>query len=767
MKPGFVVIGTSPARLDGLEKVTGTARYAADFCLPGMLYGKIKRSPYPHARVVRVDISEALALPGVKAVLTANDVPRVRHKGAPAPRAGGLVADQYILDEKVRYVGDGVAAVAATSEEAAELALDLIEVEYEPLPAVFSLEEAQQPGAPLIHDTGQNLVGPPFRLERGDVDQGLAEADHIFENVYTTGRPVPCYMEPNACLAHFDPSGKLTVWSSTQCAFMVRGILSEVLNIPLHQVRVIVEHMGGGFGAKQDIYQHEFLCVLLAKKTGRPVRMEYSRKETFLGGKTRHPVTVYLKQGVKKDGTLTAREVLYTANTGAYASHAMGITAVGCLDITSLYRCEQHLKIEGRAVYTNSPIAGAFRGFGAVQAFFALDCQMDEIAQALELDPVDFRLKNAVGRGDLSPSGHRLGGDGLAACLKRGAAETNWYGERQKTAAQTGQRLRYGWGVGTEMHSSGAYPDIKEVSNAILKMNEDGTLNLLTGIADLGTGARTAMAQIAAEELGLPLADIQVISGDTDITPFDIGAYGSRTTYVGGGAVKKAAGQLKAQLLQLASDRLEAAVEDLEIRDGLVFVKGAPASQISIKELIKGEGSIPARSLMSQATHEAEVAYSFAAHFVRVAVDTETGQVTVKQVVAVHEVGTAINPIGVEGQIEGGIQQGIGHSLTEDFLIDPATGRPLNASFVDYKMPLAMDMPPIKVIILEEDPDPTAPFGAKGVGEDPIMAIGPAIANAVYDAIGVRIRELPITPEKVLKALREKEKENKYGNTRY
>lgn len=757
MAADFAIVGASPAKIDGIEKVTGAAMYAADYALPGMLYGKIKRSPHPHAKIININPTQALALPGVKVVLTVDNVPRVKHKGSPAPRAGGLVADQYIFDKKVRYVGDGVAAVAATSEEIAEAALDLIDIEYERLPAVFDPEEAMRPDAPQIHDTEMNLVIPPFKLERGNVEQVFAGADHIFEGVYATGRPVPCYMEPNACVCSFDKNGKLTVWSSTQSAFMVRGILSEVLNIPLHKVRVIVEHMGGGFGAKQDLYQHEFICALLAKKTGRPVKMEYTRKETFLGGKTRHPVSIYMKHGVTQDGTLTAREVLYTSNTGAYASHGVGITIVGCIDLTSLYRCEEHLKIEGRSVYTNNPIAGAFRGFGAVQAFFALDTQMDEIAHALGMDPLDFRLKNAVGDGDLSPSEHHILGDGLAACLKRGAEEVNWYEARQKTAAQKNGRLRRGWGIGTEMHSSGAYPDIKEVSSAILKMNEDGTLNLLTGVADLGTGAQTAMAQIAAEELGIPFAEIQVVSGDTDVTPFDIGAYASRTTYVGGGAVKKAAAELKSQLLDLASDKLEAAVEDLDIRDGEIFVSGVPASQISVKDLIKGEDMTPAKILVGQATHESKVAYSFAAHFAEVEVDIETGQVAVKQVVAVHEVGQAINPIGVEGQIEGGIQQGIGHTLTEDYIIDRQTGQSLNANFVDYKMLLAMDMPTIKTIILEEYPDPTAPFGAKGVGEDPIIAIGPAIANAVFDAIGVRFRELPITPEKVLQALRNQE----------
>ena len=292
------VVGTSPIRVEGIEKVTGSAKYAADFMRPGLLYGKMKRSPHAHARVVSIETRKALELEGVRAVLTIDDVPRVLHAGAPSPRDNKLAVDQYIFDEVVRFVGDGVAAVAAISEEIAVEALDLIEVEYELLPAVFEAEEAMQPDAPKIHGTEENLVDAPYVLERGNVDEGFAQADHIFEGVYSTGRPVPCYMEPNACVSEFDTSGRLTVWSSTQCPFMVRGILSQVLEIPVHQIRVIVEHMGGGFGAKQDLYQHEFVCVLLAKKTGRPVKMEYTREETFIAGRTRHPVTIYLKQGV-------------------------------------------------------------------------------------------------------------------------------------------------------------------------------------------------------------------------------------------------------------------------------------------------------------------------------------------------------------------------------------------------------------------------------------------------------------------------------------
>ncbi|MCG3211942.1 MAG: putative xanthine dehydrogenase molybdenum-binding subunit XdhA [Anaerolineae bacterium] len=753
----LTIVGTTPRKVDGVAKVTGSAKYAADFNLPGLLYGKIKRSSHAHARIVSIDTTAAEALPGVKAVLTFRDVPAIPHAGAPAPREGGLVADQLILTGQPLFVGDGIAAVAAITEEIADEALGLINVEYEPLPTVFDPVLAMQPDAPRLHQTEQNLVMPPVHIQHGNIEQGFAEADYIIEGVYSTGRPHPAYMEPNACTCHFDGDGKLTIYSSTQCAFMVRGILSQVLDIPLHKVRVIVEHMGGGFGAKQDLYQHEFVCALLARRAGRPVKMEYTRYESFVGSKSRHPVTVNLKQGVKKDGTLTARQVKYVSNTGAYASHGPGITWVGCEDLSSLYRCGNNYWADGYSVYTNNPIAGAFRGFGGVQAFFALDTQMDEIAHRLGMDPVDFRLKNAVGEGDASPSGHLLNGDALAACLRRGAEEVDWYGRHNHPQPAEPHRKR-GWGVGTEMHSSGAFPAIREQSNAVIKMNEDGTVTLLVGIADLGTGAQTAMAQIAAEVLGLPFDRIRVISGDTDVTPFDIGAYGSRTTFVGGGAVFKAAQELKRQLLELAAAKLGASAAALSIRAGRVFVDADPRQGMALAELVKGEGGQSPRTLIASATHEAEVAYSFAAHFAEVEVDTETGQIEVKQVVAVHEVGRAINPKGVEGQIEGGIQQGIGHTLTEDLVVDPRTGRALNASFVDYKMPLAMDMPRIKTIILEVSPDIGGPFGAKGVGEDPIMAIGPAIANAVHDAIGVRFTELPITPEKVLRALRQKEK---------
>ncbi|MFJ5380844.1 xanthine dehydrogenase family protein molybdopterin-binding subunit [Cupriavidus sp. CER94] len=747
------VIGHSVKRTDLLDKVTGNAKYVSDMPMAGLLHARLKRCNVAHARIVGIDTSAALALPGVKAILTHQDVPRVLHAGSSHPRSASVTCDQYILDDKVRYWGEGVAAVAATSEDIAARAIELIQVEYEALPAYFTVEDAAAPGATPIHDRepGGNLVLPPVRIERGDVDKGFAEADFILEGVYEGGRPTPAYMEPNVLTCKWDGNGNLTVWISTQTAFMVRGIMAEVLGLPLHKVRVLVDHMGGGFGAKQDLFQAEFLCALLARQTHRPVRMEYTREETFLGGRTRHPAKVWLRQGFRNDGTITAREAKVVFNSGAYGSHGPGVTNVGTAAMVSLYRCE-NVRLEGRCVYTNSPIAGAFRGYGVVQTYYALDIQMDEAAERLGVDPAELKLRNAVRDGDIAPSNHPLIGHGLEACIRKGMDVVNWNARRAETRQQRGV-LRRGWGIGCEMHGSSAYPGIKEQANAIVKMNEDGTVVLLTGAAGLGTGAHTALAQIVAEELAIPFESVSVVHGDTDVVPWDIGAFASHTTYMVGRAAQMAAGDIKTQLLARAAKQMEAEAADLDIANGVISVRGRQGPTMTVREAVMPRKGLPAAQLVGTATYHPTKSYSFAAHFVEVEVDTETGFITVKQVVPVHDIGKVIHPIAAAGQIEGGIQQGIGHTLYEDYQIDMKTGRSLNANFVDYKMPLAMDMPEIHTVLLEAAPDPGGPFGAKGVGEDPIVAIGPAIANAVFDAIGVRFRHYPIKPEQVLQAL--------------
>ena len=772
----FDVIGKSVRRGDVVEKITGSARYAGDVRLPGMLFARTLRSAIAHARIRRIDAAKARALPGVKAVLTHEDVPRVLHYGSPAPRNASLACDQYILDNKVRYWGESVAVVAAISDEIAEEALALIEVEYEALPVMTTVEAAMAAGATLIHEVGPggNLVAPPIKVTRGDIAQGFAEADLIIEGEYQGGRPTPAYMEPNVCVCHWEhseppaaatgaigatssnnngSSGQLTVYISTQTAFMVRGILAEVLGLPLNRVRVIVNHMGGGFGAKQDLFQSEFLCALLSRATRRPVMMEFTRKETFLGGRSRHPAKIWLKQGFKRDGTLTARQAKLIFNSGAYASHGPGVTAVGTTALTSLFRCG-NVDLEACCVYTNAPIAGAFRGYGVVQTYFALDIQMDEAAVKLGIDPALLKLKNAVREGDIAPSGHAVLGHGLEACIRHGMLAVDWPNTRSHQRFPVGAK-HYGWGMGCEMHGSSAYPGIKEQGNATVKLNEDGTAILLTGTAGLGTGAHTVLAQIVAEELGLTFESVSVMHGDTDTVPWDIGAFASHTTYMGGRAAQMAAAGVKQQLLAGAADQLDVPASALAIRHGVIRVAGTDITLTVAAALGVARGQ-PAAHLTGSATYTPTKSYSFAAHFAEVSVDIETGQVEVLQVVPVHDVGRVIHPLAAAGQVEGGIQQGIGHTLSENHEIDAVTGKSLNAGFVDYKMALSMDMPPIRTILLEAAPDPGGPWGAKGIGEDPIIAIGPAIANALYNAIGVRFRHYPITPEDVLNGLRAK-----------
>jgi xanthine dehydrogenase molybdenum-binding subunit len=749
------VVGRSVKRTDSLEKVTGTAKFVADMTAPGLLFGKIKRSDVAHARIKRIDVSRALALPGVKAALTHAEVPRVLHSGSPHPRSASVTKDQYILDDRVRYCGEGVAAVAAISEEIAEEALELIEVEYECLPALFTSEEAMAAGAPKIHDDGRpdNDVLPPVVVRRGDVEKGFLEADLVLEGEYELGRPTAAYMEPNVCLCQWEANGKLVIHTSTQSAFMVRGTLAEVLGLPLNKVRVLVDHMGGGFGAKQDIFQHEFLCALLARATHRPVRIEYSRKETFLGGRSRHSGKIWLKQGFRKDGTIVARQARIHFNSGAYGSHGPGVTNVSAASLTSLYRCE-NIDVVGRCIYTNTPIAGAFRGYGVVQSHYALDLQIDEAAERLGFCPAEFKLKNAVRAGDIAPSGHPIVGHGLEDCIRRGVEESDWRRMRAEPKVAKGARRR-GWGMGCEMHGSSAYPGIKEQGNAIVKLNEDGSVTLMTGAGGLGTGAHTALAQIAAEALGVPFDSVSVVHGDTDVVPWDIGAFASHTTYMVGTATKIAAEDARRQILERAAPLFDATPDRLRLKDGVVGCAESNRS-LTLAEALGPKLGLPSAQILGTGTYSPTKSYSFAAHFTEVEVDVETGEVRVLKVIPVHEIGKVVHPIAAQGQIEGGIQQGIGHTLTEDYQIDDRTGRSLNPSFVDYKMPLSMDMPSIRTILLETAPDPGGPYGAKGVGEDPIIAIGPSIANALYDAIGVRFRRYPITPEHVLNELQRK-----------
>lgn len=751
MREALRVVGKRLPKVDAIEKVTGSAKFTADMRLPGMLYGKVLRSPYAHAKVLRVDTSEAEKLPGVKAVLTIKDVPRIKYDPSDPLQSS---RDQYIFDEKVRYVGEGVAAVAAVSEDAAEEALKLIRVDYEELPAVFDPAEAMKPDVPKIHPVERNIASH-VPIAFGDVEKGFKEADYVFENRYVASRQKHCHLEPHACVVRFDYDRKITVWSSTQSPFRLRFILAKALDMPLGKIRVIAPHVGGGFGNKLYLGQHELVCTLLAKKTGRPVKIRYTRKEEFYTTTTRHPAIIELKTGVKKDGTLTAIQAKVIMNTGAYALFGSGVTWVACYYIggSSLYRCP-NIKVDGYCVYTNTPAAGAMRAFGGPQAHFAVESHMDMIAENLGIDPVELRLKNLVRIGDVDRlSGfYNIRSCGLRECIEKGAERIGWKKKEWKHGGVNEARKR---GMGMACMSM-----ISElgVSAAFVKLNEDGSVNILTGATDIGQGSNTVLAQIVAEELGVRLEDVTVTSADTNLTPFDWGTLGSRITYIAGSAAKAAAADAKRQLLERAAKMLKADVKNLEIRDGRVYVKGSSEKGASISEVVWFSQYVDEAKaiILGRASYgPSEFPPAFGAHFAEVEVNTETGQVKVLRIVAVHDVGRAINPTLVEGQVEGALQMGIGYALTEELLFDKVTGKPLNPSFLDYKILTAKDMPEIEVIIIEPV-DPTGPYGAKAVGEAACIPTAAAIANAVYNAIGIRCRELPITPEKILKALKSK-----------
>jgi xanthine dehydrogenase molybdenum-binding subunit len=752
MREEFSIVGKRLPRVDALEKVTGRGKFVVDMKIPGMLYAMIVRSPYAHAKVLSIKPERAKKLPGVKAILSMEDVPRISYDSSCPPILNEAIRDQYVFDEKVRFVGEGVAAVAATSEDIAEEAIKLIKIEYQELPAVFDPEEAMKKDAPRIHSFEHNVAGK-VDFEFGDLNKGFKEADYIFKDRYTTSRVQHCSLEPHACICSFNESRKLTVWTSTQIPFRARIWMAIVLDMHVGDIRVIKPHTGGGFGGKEEICQ-ELICALLSKKTGKPIKSVYSREEEFYATRTRHPCIIELETGVKKDGELTARQIRAILNTGAYASHGLGVLRVLSSTFLVLYR-SPNVRFNGCCVYTNTPVAGAMRAFGAPQVTFAVESQMDTIADKLEIDPIKLRLKNAMRTGDVVPGTNMvIGSCGLKECLEKGAKKIHWE-TRQKPGKASGIK-KLGLGVAQCVFQIASVSLWPEHAAAFIKMNEDGTADLLTGASDIGQGSSTVLAQICAEELGIRLEDVHVTEGDTAITPFELGTYGSRVTYTVGGAVKAAAADAKRRLLQSASRILGADPSDLEVKNGLILVTAKPDKTMPIAKVIGASQSSKsgATSIIGSASFEpAANAFAFGAQFAEVEVDVETGQVRLLKIVAAHDVGRAINPMAVEGQIEGGVHMGIGYTLTEELIIDKATGKTRNPTFLDYKIPGSLDIPEIFAIIVE-DPDPNGPYGAKGIGEPPTIPTAPAIANAIYNATGARIKELPITPEKILKSLK-------------
>ena len=755
------IVGQRVPQIEGVEKADGTALYPEDLQFDGLLCGKILRSPYPHAKIVRIDAQKAGLLPGVACVITAEDTPKKMFIGVGQP-----FQDQMPLEgEKVRYIGDEVAAVAAESEEIAEQALRLIEVIYEEIPGVFDPFEAMTEGAPLIHEEKEKNIAAVVKRNLGDPERAFAESDFTFEDDFDTPPVSHTNMEPRCTVAAVDEEGVLSVWTPTQSPYFVRKEVAHVLDLPLSRVQIREINGGGGFGSRSKVCEDEAITAFLAVKTGRPVRIAYTREEEFTATRIRLPFHIHIKTGVRKDGTLLAREMRVVADKGAYCMFGPSIIGFAAGVSCSLYRVP-NVKYEAYTVYTNKHFGGPFRGFGAPQVTFAIESQMDRIAEELGIDPVELRLKNANQPGDVTATGWQITSCGFSECLREAAQKSQWAEKRaEKKRSEEGEILR-GIGVAGGIHVSGnfAFAD-GEFGSATLKMHADGRLTVYKNSADTGEWSNTAIAQIVAEELGVDFQQIEVISMDTETTPPTLGSFASRVCFIDGNAAKRAAAEVKDGLLKAAARELVASRTDLTIKGGRIFARKNPDQGMDIgqalglcEDAVDGVLTVthryePPTEMINRETgiSNTSAAYTFAAQVAEVEVNRLTGEVRVTRFTAAQDVGKAINPTAVEGQIEGSIVQGVGFALMEEFQYE--NGRVINPDFARYMIPTALDMPAMETILVETI-DPEGPFGAKGVGELPLNMTAAAIANAVYNATGVRIRSLPITPEKLYTGMR-------------
>lgn len=752
----LLLVGKRVPVVDAVAKVTGLAKYANDITLPGQLYAKTLRSPFPHANIVRIDTSKARALPGVEAVLTADDMP-------PTTFLRPLDYGPVLNKDRVRLVGDAVAVVAAVDEDTAKMALELIEVEYDPLPFVLDEEEAASPGAPQLYEEGNitigsGLEGEPSRIARGDVEQGFAEADRIFEHKYKTSHQVNSSPGMRSCVCQWI-GDELIMWINAQGTSSPRNETAWRLGIPASKVRLISEYSTGGYGSgnhASGTNNWKIAAALLSKVTGKPVKMEFTREEELILGMGRHPHTSYLKVGIKNDGALTAIDAKCFVNTGAHGDYRVVTDSIGTY-YTSSFKTP-HARFEGIVVTTNRPSAREMRSFGSPQAHFALGTMLDEIAHELGLDPLELLLKNAVEAGD--PRSNVFGdlefaSSGMKECLTQGAEAFGWRELRRTYPIEENGKAR---GVGVAVSTQGG---VQNRSSAVIEVNPDGTVTVREGAGNMGNAAHTTMAQIVGEVLGYSsMDDIRVVFGDSDKTPHDNFSYGSRTALCTGLAFQRAAEDARRQLLELAALRLELKPEELDMRDKRIFVKNDPDTGIAFQELLSSillSGSDFAEmTVVGRGNSDLLVSplqsSSMAAHFVEVEVDKITGDVRVLRAVCACDMGRALNRMVVEGQIIGAFVQGLGFAFGENMMLDEPTGIPVTFSWLDYKLVTAPDMPDVIPVIVESI-DPQGPFGAKGLGETNLATPAPAIGNAIFNAVGVRIRELPFTPEKILEAL--------------
>lgn len=760
MPESLSVVGQRKPLAESFDKAIGKADYCSTLRLPGMLVGKVLRSPYAHAKVLKVDYSKAEALPGVAAIVSGQDVKPIMYTWnvMTYQLPGGEINDMVLFGDHVRQVGDAVAAVAAVDEPTARKALSLIEVEYEELPAVFTIDEAVAEGAPTLHEFAPGntpVPGVPVFCY-GDAAKAFEESDIIVDGWYTTSKQVQAGMENAVCIADYS-HGRLTVWSQTQLPHMAKRMLAYVMDLPEGNVRLIQPYAGAGFGAGTDMHG-EPICAALAMKAAAPVQLWYTRDEDFNNRVTReHIAKIYMKVGISKDGTPKGLEAHFWGDAGSY----MCKTASGCgvslaSNITEYDWEAMDQKIS--ATYTNHIGGGAMRGFGGPQSSFVRETLVDEAIAQLGLDPVEWRIQHHRKVGGLGwfPS-TQITSVGVEECLRVGAERIGWKEKWNKP--QSGVKRR-GVGVACMAWLSGAQPMLMEHSNATLKFAADGSASLLVAPGRIGQGIEGALAQVAAEVLTIPYEKINVIAGDTDVTGFDIGTHASRGAYCIGKAVLAAATKAKEELLQRAAEKLEEPLAALELKDGVITSATHPDKSMKLEDVAMDliyTFNKDCHQIVAHATVEPnEFAPPWQSGFAEVEVDTETGVVQILKYVTVHDIGRAINPTTVEGQLDGGTQQGIGFALYEDPIISPKDGRMLSDGFDSYKIMCSADMPEMESLFVELG-DPTGPFGAKSVGESGTFLQAPAIANAIYDAVGIRLRDLPMTPERVLAALKAKE----------
>ncbi|MFZ3070764.1 MAG: molybdopterin cofactor-binding domain-containing protein [Anaerolineaceae bacterium] len=782
--PETETVGKSEIKVDAVKLAQGKPAFTADFQMPNTLIAKVLRSPVAHARIASIDASKAQALPGVAAVLTWQDLPRVVYStaGQSDPIPGPL--DTFSLDNKVRFVGDRVAFVAAETAEIAEKALSLIEVGYEELPIILDPRESMQPDAPRIHgeqeyvnfadsDPSRNLAAA-IRIDIGNVEKGMAEADHIFEQEYVVPKVQHAHIEPHVALTYWDENDRLVIRTSTQVPFHVRRMIAPLLDLPIKRIRVIKPRIGGGFGNKQEMLIED-VSAHLTIATGRPVLYEMTREEEFIASRSRHPMRIKMRTGVKKDGTLTANEMIALSDTGAYGCHALTVTgntgqkSMALYVGDGIYRKSPNIRFYADIVYTNTPPSGAYRGYGVPQGYWPVERHMEAIARALNMDPLEFRLKNALRAGELQPfstswsEGREPKPEivetvGLEECVRQGSMAIGWedkYANPGWHAVPGRPHLRRGIGVAMVMQGT-AIPYL-DMGGASIKINDDGSFNLLVGATDLGTGSDTILAQMAAEVLGIPTEDVVIYSSDTDFTPFDKGAYASSTTYISGTAVTKAAQEVAGKIRKRAAAIFE--TQGIAVNPEQIVLKNKRAVAPTGQSLSMAEIALDSlhhrdqEQIMAVASHVAPTSPPpFAAQFATVLVDVETGQVTVEDLVMAVDGGVIINPTTASGQVEGGMAQALGYGVCEEMHYN-SRGVAREKDLVDYHIFRADEMPRVQAIFVETY-EHSHPFGAKAVAEIPMDGAAPAIGNAVLDACGVEIYDNPVTPEKIWKALK-------------